>query len=111
MKKLISLLTVMVLTLAFGTAYADFMPEYFPKAEIETGVTGAAPGGVRAEIGETDAIWDGLFNVDLQKDVLYPEIRAERSEAGVTGAAPGGVRTESSDWDSLFNVDLQKDAL
>ncbi len=77
MKTIISLLTVTVLTLTFGLAFADEMPVYFPEHKTEVGDAGAkgsAAGGVRTEEKSKEAIekekiFDNLFNVDRQKDL------------------------------------------
>ncbi len=90
MKKIISLLTVMVLTLVFGAAFAD-------------------------DKAVNEKIWDSMFNTPLEStDVpdlyAFPKHETAMEKTGAIGAAAGGVRIDKGQaerdkiWDRLFNT-------
>lgn len=102
MKVILSLLTAVVFTFAFGVAFADEMPEtraiesgaYLGVALTEhgIGIKGAAPGGVREDVLEKSTMtFESLFGSE-SIDLPDPYRGLVKHEAGVKGAAPGGVR-------------------
>ena len=103
MKVILSILTAVVFTFAFGLAFADEMPEtraiesgaYLGVALTEhgIGIKGAAPGGVREDVLEKSAMtFESLFGSWESIDQPDPYRGLVTHEAGVKGAAPGGVR-------------------
>ncbi len=104
MKKLIALLTVMVLALAYGLAFADDWPT-FTAVQPTAGVSHSSIGKVQGEM------IDSLLFADLSRDL--PPYGYVAKESGATGAAAGGVRdigkAQREMIENLLFTDRQKD--
>lgn len=110
MKNMISVVTVAVLTLAFGVAYADDAFNPYVKPEASMGI-GSAAGGVRAEaaiLPDTHTIDQVLFMGTKDTGTeLYEEYLNQKADIA-KGSASGGVRVKdlskadtSPSWDSM----------
>jgi len=116
MKTVISVVTTMVLILAFGSAFADEMPGTkalesgaytgFAVSEHEMPATGASPGGKRDEGFERSTIiWESLFGTSKTSDLPdpYGGFLKHETAAGVKSAAPGGVRADEDRGGEIFD--------
>jgi hypothetical protein len=131
MKKIISVVSVVVFTLAVvGAAFADEMPWHktfedgayiggrllTDDAIAMSRVTGAAPGGVREDVLEkSTAVVESLFGRSISPDQPDPYLGfLKRETTGMKGAAPGGVREDVLEkskivHDSLFGATIAVD--
>lgn len=106
MKVLLSILTAVIVMLAFGTVFADEMPATeqgayygaaFLKDVMMTGTKGSALGGVRDwEIDGSTIVFNSLLGTSDTDIVNLKHIK------GVESAAPGGVRKEADNSAEIF---------
>lgn len=107
MKVLLSILTAVIVMLAFGVAFADEMPAergdtYYsgvllPRDVMMTGTKGSALGGVRDwEIDQSTIAFNRLFGTSDTNIVNLKQIK------GVESAAPGGVRKDADHSEGIY---------